>query len=116
MIGAPTAPPGRDIVFLVSALADERQPPRIRRLTNVCSVDDAIRELARSLQLPAGTQFVYLAPEFNEWVAMEASMEELASLPAKCRVRPVDATHERADVDAASNGASTPPAPALVED
>ena len=42
-------------------------------------------ELRTSLSLPASASFLYLAPEFNEYVAMD----ELKSLPAKCRVRVV---------------------------
>ena len=108
---APASPAKGGITFLVHAEEDERRAPRIRRVSAaemIGGVDAACDDLrgahphmngpstvaptshtlhpsTASLGLPAAATFLYLAPEFDEWVAME----DLCSLPEKCRVRVV---------------------------
>jgi len=62
------------------------------------------RVLRDALGLAAHAPLVYLAPEFDEWVVMD----ELASLPDKCRVRAVadKAEADHAVLDAGGNGAA----------
>lgn len=94
---------GRSITFL---LVDEgsRAPPRMRKITGATDLDQLQAELRDALGLAAHAPLVYLAPEFDEWVVMD----ELASLPDKCRVRAVadKAEADHAVLDAGGNGAA----------
>ena len=83
---------GGGITFLVSMKRDEREPARIRTVHELSGGVGAVsRELSASLGLPPSTTFLYFSDEFDEFVAME----DVTTLPKKCRVRPVlDATDE----------------------
>jgi len=84
--GANGAEASSGITFLISTSETDRQPPRIRKITDLSGGVIAVtKELCKTLQLPPTATFVYLSPEFDEWVAME----DVHSLPPKCRVRPV---------------------------
>ena len=70
----------------------QREPARIRTVHELSGGVGAVsRELSASLGLPPSTTFLYFSDEFDEFVAME----DVTTLPKKCRVRPVlDATDE----------------------
>ena len=72
----------RSITFLLVS-EGSRAPPCIRRLANATSLDYVLTELRTALNLPTAAPLVYLAPEFDEWVAID----DLSALPEKCRVR-----------------------------
>jgi len=77
---------GRAISFLLVAEEEAtRAPARVRRIVNATSLDAVQAELRLSLGLPADSQLMYFSTEFEEWVAIE----DLVSLPDKCRVRAV---------------------------
>ena len=77
-----TSSAARSITFLLVS-EGSRAPPRMRRLTNATSLDHVLAELRTALDLPTTAPLVYLAPEFDEWVAID----DLSALPEKCRVR-----------------------------
>jgi hypothetical protein len=72
----------RSITFLLVS-EGSRAPPCIRRLANATSLDYVLAELRTAMNLPTAAPLVYLAPEFDEWVAID----DLSALPEKCRVR-----------------------------
>ncbi len=83
---------GRSITFLL-VTEGSRAPPRMRRVANATSLEPVLVELRAALELSPAAPLVYLAPEFDEWVAMD----DLSALPDKCRVRAmVDVQDEQA--------------------
>ena len=77
-----TSSAARSITFLLVS-EGSRAPPCIRRLANATSLDYVLAELRTAMNLPTAAPLVYLAPEFDEWVAID----DLSALPEKCRVR-----------------------------